>query len=146
MLIEVAYTPTTASASQPPSGPRGGTCPQANLAAYSRNDGANAGATPCADGWAWSQAFARRRSYRTIFPSGKRQAPRASSPVLYTVPADARKTAREAHMKSPDVRAYTIQTAQRKEPRLQTALSFPRGKSASNPPALRDMASCTARR
>src|SRR6516162_7210225 len=51
MLIEVAYTPITASASPPPSGPLGGTCPQANLAAYSRNGGANAGAAPGAEGW-----------------------------------------------------------------------------------------------
>jgi hypothetical protein len=50
MLMEVAYTPITASASPPPNGPRGGTCPQANLAAYSRNGGPKpgAGCWPCA--------------------------------------------------------------------------------------------------
>src|SRR6516162_9585951 len=57
MLIEVAYTPITASASPPPSGPLGGTCPQANLAAYSRNGGAKAGAAPCSDGWPCAFAF-----------------------------------------------------------------------------------------
>src|SRR5260370_23600240 len=44
MLIEVAYTPTTTSASPPPAGPGGGTRPQVNLAAYSINGGGR----PCA--------------------------------------------------------------------------------------------------
>src|SRR5262249_23491097 len=44
MLIDVAYTPTTTSASPPPAGPGSGTRPQVNLAAYSIKGGGR----PCA--------------------------------------------------------------------------------------------------